>query len=861
MNPAPAPQQPTTVAPTAGATSRGSADLLGPLTLVALVLLVHGNVLFGDGETMLSLKGNDLQTQFVPWRSFGFREMAQGNVPLWNPHNFSGTPYVGSWQSALFYPPNWLFLVLPVGHALNWSVALHVAIAGLGTYLWARMRGVSAAGATIAGAVYMFGAPYSMHVAAGHATFLCVAAWTPVVFLVADRFLDGPTLRWGLVGACAVALQILGGYPQPVYVTALAASLYLGLNLAVPPLRESVAAWRARRSGRTIDVAAAGPGRPSAVRRAGAVVAAWTGVYAGAALLAAIQIGPAISTAAESGRSGPVPYTFASIGPLPPENLLTLVVPGLFGDMVRSRYVGRWFAWEGMPYVGAAALGLALIAILSVPSRQRRFAGTTVALVTLVALGHHTPLHHFLYDWFPGFGRFRVVGRFAAAAAPFVGLLAGMGWDRLRGAWPSSASGDAPPASAGAGPTRTTRSVADAFTGARRAPTSIAIGALCLAGAALYASLRIDATAALGSQGEWGRFMAWVGGQRDVILRFTRDLYTDDDAVRTSAAFASSQCAVAAVVLGVFGVLVLAVQRWRTVAWVLAALAVGELAWFASATQGTCAVHVPFPEAWKTLGAEIGDGRVACDDDVLANVGVEYGLDNVAGYDPVALRRYAEFMTYGQGRTDPAQIDAAVDVPPVVRVPRAFQVLRCRAMLVARPQPRALVTTARPLAHVQLVGRYEIPSGRDDMLRRVFDESFDPRSVVLLEERPTPEPVGTAGSVRVVAEGTDSLEIEADVPQPTILLVTDAYSAGWRARALEGSVEQELRVLPANHVLRAIPLAAGRHHFVLEYAPIEWTAGKWLSVVALGALLLLAAATAAKRRIQRRRAGAVALVD
>ena len=35
-----------------------------------------------------------------------------------------------------------------------------------------------------------------------------------------------------------------------------------------------------------------------------------------------------------------------------------------------------------------------------------------------------------------------------------------------------------------------------------------------------------------------------------------------------------------------------------------------------------------------------------------------------------------------------------------------------------------------------------------------------------------------------------------------------------------------------NYTLRAIPLAAGKHHLLVEYAPPAYTFGKWCSILA-----------------------------
>ena len=100
-------------------------------------------------------------------------------------------------------------------------------------------------------------------------------------------------------------------------------------------------------------------------------------------------------------------------------------------------------------------------------------------------------------------------------------------------------------------------------------------------------------------------------------------------------------------------------------------------------------------------------------------------------------------------------------------------------------------------------------------------------------------PSESAGAARIVAGSTDALEIEADVEQACILLITDAFTPSWRAVALPGSVQTNYKLLPANYILRAVPLLAGHHHLRVEYARDALAIGKWISIIA--ALAFLAA--------------------
>jgi len=126
-----------------------------------------------------------------------------------------------------------------------------------------------------------------------------------------------------------------------------------------------------------------------------------------------------------------------------------------------------------------------------------------------------------------------------------------------------------------------------------------------------------------------------------------------------------------------------------------------------------------------------------------------------------------------------------------------------------------------PLPHALLVSSYHVGQNRDDILARLAEPSFDARRLVLLESEPSikPEPGAERGTVNVTVTSTDELHIDADVPAPAILLVTDNYSRFWRATPRAPGPQASYDVMPANWVLRAIPLQAGRHQIRLRYEP------------------------------------------
>ena len=107
-----------------------------------------------------------------------------------------------------------------------------------------------------------------------------------------------------------------------------------------------------------------------------------------------------------------------------------------------------------------------------------------------------------------------------------------------------------------------------------------------------------------------------------------------------------------------------------------------------------------------------------------------------------------------------------------------------------------------------------------------------------------PQPAREKGTVKLLESSTDCLNIEADTGAPALLLITDAYSRGWRALALPGSAQARYEVMPANYCLRVIPLAAGHHLLRVEYSPLGFRIGKVVSIAARWRVFLVLSALA-----------------
>ncbi|HEX3581290.1 MAG TPA: hypothetical protein VH087_05985 [Thermoanaerobaculia bacterium] len=154
---------------------------------------------------------------FQPLRWFTAEQLRAGSLPLWNPYNASGEAWLANPQTAVFYPPAWLFLILPFPTAYVSFLLFHSLLLGAGTYLWFVRRASVAASLLGAVALMLSGPVLSLlDVQNNFATF----AWFPWVLLVAGCQLP-------VAGAVVLAMSFLAGEP---FLAAIAAVCYVAVN-------------------------------------------------------------------------------------------------------------------------------------------------------------------------------------------------------------------------------------------------------------------------------------------------------------------------------------------------------------------------------------------------------------------------------------------------------------------------------------------------------------------------------------------------------------------------------------------------------------------------------------------------------
>ncbi len=210
--------------------SRLTTRVLGLICFTFLVVACYGGALFGGGQFAF----RDAAHFYYPLYYRVQQEWAAGHLPLWEPRENSGMPLLGSPMAAVLYPGKILFAILPYAWGLRSYIVAHEFLAFGAMLALTRSWGVSWTGGLLAGLCFAFGGPIlSNHF---NVIYLVGAAWAPLGFRAADRW-----LRLGRRSALpqlalVLAMQVLGGDPEAAYVTALCA---FGYAVGLPRPRQA----------------------------------------------------------------------------------------------------------------------------------------------------------------------------------------------------------------------------------------------------------------------------------------------------------------------------------------------------------------------------------------------------------------------------------------------------------------------------------------------------------------------------------------------------------------------------------------------------------------------------------------------
>ncbi|MBW1998360.1 MAG: YfhO family protein [Deltaproteobacteria bacterium] len=735
--------------------------------LVFLVILFFSKVLLsGD-----ALYGSDFVTQFYPWKKFVYDSIRSSrSIPFWNPYLFSGLPFISNIQASMFYPLGFLYYIISPDVAYGYSTVLHCILGAVFMYAFLRSLSVSPAGSFVSSIVFTLNGFFMGHLYAGHLSFVQVYIWIPLIFFFTVRLIETGKYRHAVFSGLALGVQILGGFPQVSFYTILALLLFCCYR--------GIVSWRDHDPKGAMRLAL------------GFGLVAVTGFA-----LAAIQVLPTMEFTRLSTRSGGVSYAFATYDSLHPKELLTFLVPYIFGSPLDGTYWRSqevWHFWETCGYVGIVSIFLIFIGLKKDGLRNLYIFFLGLIFFSLfLALGKYNPIYPLLYR-LPGFNSFRIPAQIIFLYVFGIAVVSGIVLDRVaKGAWGLGWISITPLAIMG-------------------------IGFVVFAVGITYS--------------RYGTFF-------HLFRLFAQGPVTDAQLVGLFERVSRS------VYQGLFVFFTTAVLLWalkrgkiqqEVFKGLVSFLLVADLFLFGSEFIRTYDFETA-PQKGRILSKLPQDparGRVITSSDLfLVNDGLRYRFPSVLGYDPLILKRYVEYVLAAQGE-DPRQPERMVNLSRIPDPSAKLMALLNARYLVDGKEIHELDSTV-PYVTVVSKAVFKPP---EKVLPFMAGEEFDPASMVVLEGgegqamRGGSRKPGEMGPSYSVSEyHNDEIRIRIKTKRPAYLVLSEIYYPGWRAR-VDG---KEVEVLRGNYIFRVVPLEAGEHEVQLYFISWPFRIGAAISLLTL----------------------------
>jgi hypothetical protein len=371
--------------PTAGV---GFTPLQFSLLLATLIIAAYPDVVLG----IRTFYFRDFGLFGYPLAHHGHESFWRGEIPLWNPLNHCGLPFLAQWNTLVLYPGSLFYLVFPPVWALGVFCLLHLFFAGVGMYFLACRWTENRLAASVAGAAFAING-LSLH-ALMWPNNIAALGWMPWVILSADRAGCGDGRR--LAAAAIIgATQMLTGAPEIILFT----WLILGAS--------GLIRWIRGESPR---------GRLAANLALLALLVA---------ALGAAQLLPFFNLLRFSQRS----FLYADAAwSMPGTGWVNFLVP-LFRTFLSRQGVyyqdGQY--WTSSYYAGVCVLMLAALALVHRREWRVWFLAALALGGVILALGDNGPIHAALRRLVPQLGFMRFPIKFVAVDIFCLPLLAGFG--------------------------------------------------------------------------------------------------------------------------------------------------------------------------------------------------------------------------------------------------------------------------------------------------------------------------------------------------------------------------------------------------------------------------------------------------
>lgn len=778
-------------------------NLLTLAGLLAVLLIYFAKILF----THQIIRAPDITNEFYwtirHFKEIGFWDLFRTNLHAgWDMYaNGGGSEGGGTLSMQFLFYRNLLFWLLPAPANVAWFIVFQLFFGAAGTYCYCRLIGVSRVAAFLGGLIFALAPENASLINAGHVQKIATISFAPWAFYFFEKGFLTRRVVFFLATGFVLAFQFFNMHWQIAYYTCLGIGTY-GIFRSIGIL-----------------IAERKAGKREFIRLFGLNLVTMLFFLSTVAisLLPLADWSKETTRGAQSGANqgkGGLNVDEAMSWSMPPEEVATFVVPGMFGfsrqeggynsNTIASYYWGRMVFTQTTDYMGLLPWLLLPLPLIFRRDRYTWLALAAIAGGILFSMGKYTSFYWFLYEHFPGINRFRVPKMMLFLPVLGLGVFAARGLDILLDE-----------------KTRLTRQFKKYQ----------------------YALLGLPALLLVFLGVELAGKGYWISAFYEILAQPTRyeqgvqlvSQRWDNLVVETSIAIAVATLYV--------GTIFLYSKKWvsvRVIPFILVALYLADV----GRVNAKFMLLQPLPEQVKGVKTPTIE--------YLAKQSKEYrslplngadpmqyvtnGIPVLFTSNPVQMQRWQMFLDsfsfdsampdmmnmryviFAKGQYEQEKAQLGDKYVPVYNSPDGADVV---------------LENRRVLPKAWLVPTVFVVGDPRQSLTIVQNSAFDPRRAAVVESSP-PIPMaaaalsssGSPGEALVTSYEANHVGISASVTQNALLVLGDKYNKGWHAR-VDGRTAEIQQV---NFILRGVYLQPGSHTVEFIFDPLPFKVGKFLTL-------------------------------
>jgi hypothetical protein len=795
-------------------TSERKKDLLAYGLLLVLLLILFAKILF----TGKIIRAPDITNEFY-WGVKDYYATRLGDLlssslnsltPDWNIYINSGLSNEGGFASLqLLVWRTLIFNLIPPPANVAWFIVLHLFIGGAGVYGCCRLTGASRTASFLGGLVFALAPEIVTLINAGHVMKVATIVYAPWAFYFLEKGFSSRRVFYFMATGFVLAFQFFNTHWQIAYYTCLCVGAYgvlrtIGyfMNEAQNNVREK---WRIVGLNLVVLVFFL-----STVAMSLAPLAKWS-----------LDTNRGAQSGANQGKGG-LEREEAMQWSMPPEELATFIVPGLFGMSrqeagenpanIASYYWGRMVFTQTLSYMGLLPWLLLPLPLLFRRDKYTWLALAGIIVTLLFAMGKYTPFYNFLYDFFPGINRFRVPKMILFIPVIGLGVLAARGFDLLM-----QRDG-------------LDRRLFDRYmAGLTALPVALcAIALLAVVGKKAIISI-IFSLIAQPTRYEQGQYLL---DQRWNNLLF--------------------ELLAAAAIAAAIAALAWAYRRNRLSGWMCGGLLILLFIADTSRINNKFMFLVPVPvkakgnatPAMEFIAKDSNQYRTLPANSIDPMQFAAHNIPVMFTSNPVQKQRWQEILdifSFNSAVPDMLNLKYVVFSADQYRQDQSQLAGKYEPVFTSPDGGEVVLENKKVMPKAWLVASVLQVTGRESGLQILQNPVFDPRRIALVESAP---PIAMeqnsradAGSASVERYEGKLVDISAKANVNSLLVIGDKYYQGWKA-FVDG---RQVEVFPVNNVLRGVYLTPGTHKVEYVFDPLPFKIGKSLTLAsfALFAAMLL----------------------